>query len=437
MYTFLSWTECIVTFFFLILSLSLTLGHRRNNVPRAVSLLLALCVFAVVYKPIETHTDQFWIYWWIMLVLGVTYAAVFTTAGLAIQITVCVTYLAWITLIKSTISGVLDATVADWHMFPGYLLFYGLFYSMLLLCTLFMQAHPLHIPTYFPAKYWLCMICTPALIANIVNLNITGSHLKIDEVMSASSASGGVYSSTLFFLLFFASLMSYYLSYIITTTSDTLTESRVMNQKLEMQLNHIDRSSGMVEQIRRDKHEMKNVYFYIQSLLESDQIDELKAFVNDKLVHRFDAYEEFRTGNQLMDFLLTQKVSEARDHNIHVMTNVLMPGSLSIDENDLCGILLNLIDNAIDASKNEENRDIHITVRQVKNYLDIEVKNSCSTDVLKSNPALKTTKNDKENHGFGMRIIDSIVRKYNGIKDVRMENSYFTVEIMLQNKAIV
>lgn len=124
-----------------------------------------------------------------------------------------------------------------------------------------------------------------------------------------------------------------------------------MNQKLELQLNHMERSIGMVEQIRRDKHEMKNVYFYIQSLLKSGQIDELEEFVDEKLVHRFDAYEEFRTGNEILDFLLTQKVSEAREYQIHVMTNVLLPSALSIEENDLCGLLLNLLDNAIDASK--------------------------------------------------------------------------------------
>ena len=69
----------------------------------------------------------------------------------------------------------------------------------------------------------------------------------------------------------------------------------------------------MVEQIRRDKHEMKNVYFYIQSLIKSGELDELEKFVDTKLVPRYDRLEEFNTGNQMLDYLLTQKINEARD----------------------------------------------------------------------------------------------------------------------------
>ena len=116
------------------------------------------------------------------------------------------------------------------------------------------------------------------------------------------------------------------------------------------------------------------------------------------------------------------------------MTNVLLPSSLSIEENDLCGLLLNLLDNAIDASKKEKDGDIHISIHQVKNYLEIEVKNKCSSDILKNNPLLHTTKSDSRNHGLGLRIIDSIVKKYNGIKNIQMESSYFIVDIMLQNQ---
>lgn len=426
MHNILYWTESIVTFFFLIWTLTKTLSYRKERLSKVSALLLGSALFAVVYKPFEPSGGNYWLYWFFMVISGMIYAIILTKDRIIIQFTVCITYLSWITMGKSLISVCFKIFALDPEGDIDYLLFYPLFCLLMLLCSLFIQVHPLHIPANFPWKYWMCMILTPTLIAITTNFYI----MRLNNKMSKSDS----FTALLFFHLLLASMLSYYLSYIITSTNDTLTESRIMNQKLELQLNHMERSIGMAEQIRRDKHEMKNVYFYIHSLIKSGQMKELEEFVDEKLVHRFDTYEEFHTGNEILDLLLTQKVSEAREEQIHVMTNVLLPASLSIEENDLCGLLLNLLDNAIDASKKETDGDIHISIRQVKNYLEIEVKNKCSSDVLKNNPLLRTTKSDSQNHGFGLRIIDSIVKKYNGIKNIRMESSYFIIDIMLQNQ---
>lgn len=420
----LYWTEAVVTFFFLILTLSRSLTYHHKKISRPISLLISILLFTLIYKPLEPAEGDFWLYWFSMLIFGMIYTFFFTEERMIVKFTVCMTYLSWITMGKSLLSVCFKIFSFDPEGRIEYFLFYLLFCILMLFCSLFIQDHPLHIPDIFPWKYWMCMILTPTLIAITTNFYI---------MCQDNDSQNNTFTALVFLHLLLASMLSYYLSYIITSTNDTLTESRIMNQKLELQLNHMERSIGMVEQIRRDKHEMKNVYFYIQSLLKSGQIDELEEFVDEKLVHRFDAYEEFRTGNEILDFLLTQKVSEAREYQIHVMTNVLLPSALSIEENDLCGLLLNLLDNAIDASKKEKDGDIHISIRQVKNYLEIEVKNKCSSDIFKTNPLLHTTKPDSRNHGFGLRIIDSIVKKYNGIKNVQMESSYFVVDVMLQN----
>lgn len=422
-YQILSQTESVVTFFFLCMTLVFTLTYRKRRIPVLVSLLIATLFFALLYKPIESEPDSFWTYWIIMLVLGSIYAWIFTSDHFIIRLTVCITYLSWITMSKSTISICFQLYGISVDTYPGYLLFCILFYLSMLLCFIFTHTHPLNISYRFPLQYWICMIITPSLLAMTTNLALTGN--------SRGSATAG-YTPLLFFLLFFSSLMAYYLSYIISSTNQELAESAIINQKLEMQLNYMERTSAIVEQIRRDKHEMKNVYFYIQSLLKTGQIEELEFFVDTKLVHRFDGYEEYRTGNELLDYLLTQKSSEAKEYNISMMANILIPPRLAIDDNDLCGLLLNLIDNAIDASKQEESGDIHILIRKTKNYLNIEVKNRTSRNILTENPKLKTTKADVSAHGFGMKIVDSIVRKYNGMKTVRMEASYFVVNVMLQ-----
>lgn len=209
-------------------------------------------------------------------------------------------------------------------------------------------------------------------------------------------------------------------------------ESSSIAQRMALQLDHVERSAAMIEQIRSDRHELKNIFFYLNSLSEAGKYDEIREFCEDHLTHRYDRLEEFNTGNEILDYLLTQKVSEAREANIHVMADVLLPPALPIVDIDLCSLLMNLLDNAIDASKKEERGDIQILMNIKKNYLSLTVRNKSSQDILKNNPSLRTSKDDFANHGIGTRVIRSICKKYNGMVDYRMENGYFVADVMLE-----
>ena len=104
MHDLLFWTESIVTFFFLTWTLSETLTWRKDRPVKILSLLIGAAFFALVYKPFETPDGQFWLYWFLMLILGTLYAIVFTADRTIVRFTVCITYLSWITLAKSLIS---------------------------------------------------------------------------------------------------------------------------------------------------------------------------------------------------------------------------------------------------------------------------------------------------------------------------------------------
>lgn len=417
--------EPYITFTFLISTLAVTLPPRRKEVRFiAFSIILHTIFFICLYSPIQLHVVSFLAYWCVMFGLGLIFAISFSTERFVIQLTLCTTYLSWIIMSKSSITSCFELIGINISSFPEYILFYGILYISLLFCTIFMQRHRLNIIPGLSWKYWICMAITPALFAVFINVSI----LSRDSISNNSH-----YTPLLLLLLFFSSLMSYYLSHIISSTAKNLLDTRIMKQKFEMQLQHMEYSAEMAEQIRQEKHEIKNIYLYIQSLLKNSELQELENFIDTKLVHRFDLYEEFQTGNPSIDFLLTQKVNEAKSANISVMTNILLPQNLKIDNNDLYGLLLNLLDNAIEASSKEKHGDIHVSICQKKFYLCIEVKNKVSTNILSDNPHLNTTKKDAANHGIGMKIINSIVQKYNGILTLEMESSYFVVSIMLQD----
>ena len=141
----LYWTEAVVTFFFLILTLSRSLTYHHKKISRPISLLISILLFTLIYKPLEPAEGDFWLYWFSMLIFGMIYTFFFTEERMIVKFTVCMTYLSWITMGKSLLSVCFKIFSFDPEGRIEYFLFYLLFCILMLFCSLFIQDHPLHI----------------------------------------------------------------------------------------------------------------------------------------------------------------------------------------------------------------------------------------------------------------------------------------------------
>lgn len=425
-------TENLITFFLLLFTVSFS--HRQRKKQKEGSyIFFYIGLFLVLFFFINQASQQFlpsfikpffFIPPFLTFLLGTIYIIIFFPEERLSCLVMFISHTLCLLSIRGFFSVISDSLVvlslnADIRQY----LFFIFYYSISVLFSFIFLRHPLRFVSELPVKLILFMFLSPLFIFVLtefyIDLAYTNSFL---------------YSVSLFFflLLLLTTVLIYYLFYTVTETYHKKIQSELIQQRLELQLNHVERSVGMVEQIRRDKHEMKNVYFYIQSLIKSGEIKELEEFVDTKLVPRYDPLEEFNTGNQLLDYLLTQKVNEAKNFSIHTYADIIIPSELSVESSDLSGLMMNLLDNAIDASKKEKNGDIHIRMHIMKSYLSIQVKNKVSEDVLKTNPQLHTSKTDSEKHGYGLKIIRSIVEKYNGMINIYTQAGYFCVDILLE-----
>ena len=134
------------------------------------------------------------------------------------------------------------------------------------------------------------------------------------------------------------------------------------------------------------------------------------------------------TGNRMVDAILNSKLSIAAAKNIKVKVDSRIPISLTISELDLCIIIGNLLDNAIDACVllPEEERLIRIYMEMKGNYFYLSLTNTAEGQKKHS---FKTTKG--EGHGFGLARIDAIVKKYGGYLTRASEDGAFSTEILL------
>ncbi len=102
------------------------------------------------------------------------------------------------------------------------------------------------------------------------------------------------------------------------------------------------------------------------------------------------------------------------------------------NEYDLCNLIGNMLDNAIEAAeKVDSGAAVEVSIFSDKYQLIITVSNSILQSVLRNNSDLKTTKNETSSHGFGIKSIRAIAKKYDGLVDFYEENITFFCRVIL------
>ena len=171
-------------------------------------------------------------------------------------------------------------------------------------------------------------------------------------------------------------------------------------------------------------------------LLQMDNIEKARAYIKNMNASCQTTYMGIKTGNEMADVVVNQKFVLAKDQEIELCATGLLDEQLNINQMDLCAILCNSLDNAIEACRqleDKEKRKIKVILKMHKGYILIEVVNSMK-EVLTTNKRLITTKRDKSRHGIGMLSMQTIVEKYKGNLEWKCENNQFFLSIMLNNQ---
>lgn len=242
------------------------------------------------------------------------------------------------------------------------------------------------------------------------------------------------YVSISAFLLVFNIPIFYYLNAKIGEANESRVEMGKALAETAAQLSRYRYTVFLEEQARKERHELKNKYFYIQTLLKENKIEKLENYLSEYIGELNNNDSGVYTNNSLIDYIINTKLSLAKRYHIKTYTEILIPEKLPINEEYFCTILLNLFDNAIEASRKERNPDIHVYLNIKNQYLVFCIKNKVSYDVLAENPKLKTSKKDSSSHGLGMKIVKRAVRNSNGIFDITMECGYFVATVMVPVK---
>ena len=209
-------------------------------------------------------------------------------------------------------------------------------------------------------------------------------------------------------------------------------DKRIAAYQRELIETHYQEVETMYKQIRGWRHDYRNHIQLMKVLAANGDMDAIKDYL-DKLDTDLSTVDTVvKTGNAMADAILNSKISLAKSKGIAVKVDAHIPVKLKMSELDLCVIIGNLFDNAIDASMAlpEEQRLIRVYMDMKNTQLYISFTNFTATKKLaKVGNRFNTTKGD--GHGFGLLRIDNIIERLDGYLSRNSEDGAFTTEILI------
>lgn len=201
----------------------------------------------------------------------------------------------------------------------------------------------------------------------------------------------------------------------------------------ETLLNNIKEQQKNNELIRQIRHDLKNHFVTLRFLISQDSSKKAIHYIDHIIGEYTDKQININTGNKIIDGLLIQKLNITKENNIDFSLSTDFSHISPIVDVDLCIILGNIIDNAIEANMKINNEDRFINLRAGISYNQfiITIENAFDGHIQFHKELPLTSKQDKEIHGIGLKSTKRIINKYNGILTIKNHNNKFILTIMI------
>ena len=209
-------------------------------------------------------------------------------------------------------------------------------------------------------------------------------------------------------------------------------DKRIAAYQRELIETHYQEVENMYRKMRGWRHDYRNHIQTMKVLAANGDLEGIQAYLDQLDTDLNTVDNVVKTGNAMADAILNSKISLAQSRVIPVRCDAHIPVRLKMSELDLCCILGNLFDNAIEASCQlpEEMRQIRVYMDMKGTQLYISFTNFTSSKKLeKVGKLFRTTKGD--GHGFGLVRIDSIIERLDGYLSRNSEDGAFTTEILI------
>lgn len=243
-----------------------------------------------------------------------------------------------------------------------------------------------------------------------------------------------------FLAVFLGSLIGCFVYYIYSLISSHLriyreTLARTETEYLRLQLDSLQEIKEQENQVRRMQHDLSSHMAMLRTLCEEGNYEEVRKYTEQLSQDTLSTNTGILTGNKVADLIIRSKMKVCAEHGIEFTFTGSLHNLSAMTAPDICGLLSNAYDNAIEACLPQTGAYIRTKISTTRNYTVVQIVNSVMKKVPIRNNRVSTTKGNKKSHGYGIDIMKRIARKYNGSCTLHCDGQEFTVKFVLSATA--
>lgn len=205
-------------------------------------------------------------------------------------------------------------------------------------------------------------------------------------------------------------------------------QNRMLKQQMDAQEKIYSRQYKSFREVRKYQHDLKHKMIVVEQLLFQNDSAGAEIYLK-KFLQEIEDIDVLNHEETVWKTLLSIKAEKAKELDINYEADIRDKGLKRIDPVDICIVLGNLLDNAIEAEeKVTESRAIKVKIREEKIVYILVANKIVNLDIPKGH--FRTTKGCADMHGFGLECIQEVVHRYNGVCELALKDGWFQVEIL-------
>ncbi|WP_419079222.1 sensor histidine kinase, partial [Sellimonas intestinalis] len=271
------------------------------------------------------------------------------------------------------------------------------------------------------------------ITAGILVVIVTGYHFLIYDILNGLSDISG-WSAACSLLAIFV-VVAFCLG-ISWKNQSLKQENQILEVREKLELDNMRDMTKALEQNRIQVHDMRHHMIILREYALKKEYEAIETYLDQLLESYVEVQEERWTRIRNLDILLSEKKKEANLENIRFQIETDVLQSLPFKETETSVLFGNLLDNAIEACKKmkTETRWIRVEIRQRKGFLFFTIANSIGKRPQEKDGQFVSDKEDKKVHGYGLKSIRRIVKKYGGSFQCDVVEEEVKISISFSNK---
>ena len=203
---------------------------------------------------------------------------------------------------------------------------------------------------------------------------------------------------------------------------------------LKDQIQHYHQLYSQQEMLKKFRHDSQNFYTSLISILETLTPMDAVEYIKNKMDINIKNFDTVNSGNPVIDAIIHSKLETCKKEQITIEYLIKITTDIVIDQLELGVLIGNALDNAIESTIKCESssKTISLKIFSFGDMISIEVINPTHDTIDLNN--LQTTKKNKSEHGYGLKGIESITKKYNGNLSISNKDNFFILSAILVNK---